>query len=137
MDYEKKKRKKEIKQKVVAEKKSTRKKIMNNWKKNVMTLSRSLDRARDRVKQLFNVGINSSKGMVPERVAGVLDQLNERDQQSPRMGAVHDKSLQKNPISFGKKLDFKDHFNYEIIPYQNARVRCICTLSPAPWSTPG
>lgn len=40
--------------------------------------------------------------MVPERVAGVLDQLNERDQQSPWVGAVHDKSLQKNPISFGK-----------------------------------
>ena len=46
---------------------------------------------------LFNLRCTVDKVVLPEVVVGVLDELNEGDEQSPRMGSVHYQPLQQHP----------------------------------------
>lgn len=45
--------------------------------------------------------------VIPKMEAWILDQLDEGDQQSPRMGPVHDQSLEKHPAEESNGLNKK------------------------------
>ena len=49
-----------------------------------------------RIKQALNLRCTAGEGAAPELVAGILDQLDEGDQQAPRMRSIDYQPLQKH-----------------------------------------